>query len=171
MGRIESRNIDNGLVTPCNGSIPNCHDPVSVFCLLLFWFHSLWSQSYVHVLKIMGPWWLAYGYMIFLSSVFSSHWIHIYICLTLYLSRVFWLNIAKKEVYWCYKYCSKLFGKMRKEIEFRQQYYRNCKKKYNVSGERENWISVLRLPKFLSCPSSRECPKEKTIVATKLLKL
>ena len=87
------------------------------------------------------------------------------------LSRVFWLNIAKNEVYWCYKYCSKLFRKMRKEIGFRQQYCRNCKKKYNVSGERENWISVLRLPKFLSCPSSGECPKEKTIVTTKLLKL
>nr|POF06314.1 hypothetical protein CFP56_51592 [Quercus suber] len=24
----QNRNIDNGLTTPCNGSIPNCHDPV-----------------------------------------------------------------------------------------------------------------------------------------------
>ena len=49
---------------------------------------------------------------------------------------------------------SKLFGKMRKEIEFWQWCCRNCKKKYNVSRERENWISAMRLLKFLSCPSS-----------------
>ena len=41
------------------------------------------------------------------------------------------------------------------------------KKKYNVSGERENWISVMRLPKFLSCPSSAH----ERIVATKLPKM
>ena len=76
------------------------------------------------------------------------------IILSLGKNWVFWLNIAKNEVYWCYRYYSKLFGKMRKETEFRQQSCRNCKKKYNVSGERENWISVMRLPKFLSYPSS-----------------
>ena len=41
------------------------------------------------------------------------------------------------------------------------------KKKYNVSRERENWISVMRLPKFLSCPSSAH----EWIVATKLPKM
>ena len=44
---------------------------------------------------------------------------------------------VKNEVYWCYRYCLKLFGKMKKESEFRQQCYRNCKTKYNVLGERE----------------------------------
>ena len=91
----------------------------------------------------------------------SSELTHIYVQTRLLpfgsLDRIYtslWLNIAKNEVYWCYRYYSKLFGKMRKETEFRQQSCRNCKKKYNVSGERENWISVMRLPKFLSYPSS-----------------
>ena len=83
------------------------------------------------------------------------------------IDQVFLLNIAKNEVYWCYKYCSKLFGEIRKEIEFRQRCCRNCKKKYGVLGERENWISVMRLPKFLSCPSSAR----EWIVATKLSKM
>ena len=68
---------------------------------------------------------------------------------------VFWIKIAKNGVYCYYRHCSKLFGKMRRETEFRQRCCWNCKKKYNVSRERENWISVMRLLKFLSCP----CPK------------
>ena len=36
--------------------------------------------------------------------------------------RVFWVNIAKSEVNLRYRYCSKLFGILRKKIEFR--YYR-----------------------------------------------
>ena len=43
---------------------------------------------------------------------------------------------------------------MRKETEFRQRCCRKCKKKYNMLGERENWISVMKLPKFLPYPSS-----------------
>jgi len=43
---------------------------------------------------------------------------------------VFLLNIAINGVYWCYRYCSKLFGKMRKETEFQQHHCRNRKKKY-----------------------------------------
>ena len=76
------------------------------------------------------------------------------------LQWVFWLNIVKNGVYCCYMYCSKLFDKMRKETEFWQRCCWNCKKKYNVSRERENWISVMRLPKLLSCPASaREVPQ------------
>ena len=41
-------------------------------------------------------------------------------------------------------------------------------KKYIVSRERENWISVMRLSKFLSCPY---WPKWKPIVAMALPKL
>ncbi|GMY31425.1 autophagy-related protein 18f isoform X2 [Fagus crenata] len=45
-------NIQNGLATPCNGSIPNCHDPVDgSFLPTAVRFYSLRSQSYVHVLK------------------------------------------------------------------------------------------------------------------------
>ena len=36
--------------------------------------------------------------------------------------RVFWVNITKSEVNLRYRYCSKLFGILRREIEF--QYYR-----------------------------------------------
>ena len=32
--------------------------------------------------------------------------------------RVFWLNIAKNWVYLWYMYCSNLFGKMRREVNF-----------------------------------------------------
>ena len=71
--------------------------------------------------------------------------------------RVFWLKIAKNVVYWCYRYYSKLFGKMRRETEFRQRCCRNSKKKYNELGERENWISVMRLSKFLSCRYRQAC--------------
>ena len=83
-------------------------------------------------------------------------------------SWVFWLKIAKNRVYCCYRYCSKLFGKVRRETEFRWRCCRNCKKKYKVLGERENWISVMRLSKFLSY---LHCPKWKPIVAMALPKM
>ena len=72
--------------------------------------------------------------------------------------NLFAKNCKKNGVYCCYRYCSKLFGKIRKETEFRQRCCQNCKKKYNVSGERENWISVMRLPKFLSYTYYQACP-------------
>ena len=78
--------------------------------------------------------------------------------------RVFGLKIAKNGVYWCYRYYSKLFGKMRREAEFRQRCCRNCKKKYNMSGERENWISVMRLSKFLSYLYYQACPCPKCVL-------
>ena len=31
---------------------------------------------------------------------------------------VFWLKITKNRIYWYYMYCSKLFGKMRREVNF-----------------------------------------------------
>ena len=36
----------------------------------------------------------------------------------------------KNGVYCCYKHCSKLFSKMKRETEFRQHHCRNCKKRY-----------------------------------------
>ena len=45
-------NIQNGLATPCNGSIPNYNDSVNGSILpTAVQFYSLRSQSYVHVLK------------------------------------------------------------------------------------------------------------------------
>ena len=89
--------------------------------------------------------------------------------------------MQKNKIYCYYKYCSKLFGKMRRETEFRRRCCWNCKKKYNVSGERENWILVMGLLKFLSClycqacswsaQNAGECLKWKAIVAMALLKM
>ena len=53
---------------------------------------------------------------------------------------------------------------MRREAEFWQWCCQNCKKKYNVSGERENWISIMRLPKFLSCSYCQACPCPKCML-------
>ena len=49
---------------------------------------------------------------------------------------------------------------MRRVTKFRQQCCQNCKKKYNMWGERGNWISVVRLPKFLSYPYYQVCPAQ-----------
>ena len=70
------------------------------------------------------------------------------------LLGVFWVKIAKNGVCCCYKYCSKLFGKIMREIEPLPK----LKEKVHKSGERENWISVMRLPKFLSCLYCQACP-------------
>ena len=56
---------------------------------------------------------------------------------------------------------------MRREIEFQQHLCRNCKKsmreKKNEWCDREGekkWISIMRLPKFMSCPApAREVPQ------------
>ena len=47
--------------------------------------------------------------------------------------QVFWLNIAKFEVNWCYRYCFNLFSNLRNESELRQYHCRNSTK----VGERE----------------------------------
>uniref|UniRef100_A0A5B7B0J8 Uncharacterized protein n=1 Tax=Davidia involucrata TaxID=16924 RepID=A0A5B7B0J8_DAVIN len=45
-------NTQDGLATPCNGSIQNCHDSANGgFVPTVVWFYSLRSQSYVHLLK------------------------------------------------------------------------------------------------------------------------
>ena len=58
---------------------------------------------------------------------------------------VFWLNIAKFKVNWCYRYCFKLFSNMRKEKELRQYHCRNSTK----VGERNFLFSAMVLPQFL----------------------
>ena len=55
--------------------------------------------------------------------------------------RVFWVNIAKSKVNLRYKYCSKLFGILRREIEFRYHRCRNSTKSIREKKkkvEREN---------------------------------
>ena len=56
--------------------------------------------------------------------------------------RVFWVNIAKSEVNLRYRYCSKLFEILRREIEFRYYRCRNSTKSMREKKkkvERENF--------------------------------
>ena len=60
----------------------------------------------------------------------------------IYLSRVFWLNIAKFEVNWCYRYCFNLFSNLRKESELRQYHCRNSTKvgKRKIKSRRDKFL-------------------------------
>ena len=53
--------------------------------------------------------------------------------------RVFWVNIAKSEVNLRYRYCSKLFGILRREIEFR--YYR-CRNSTKSMREKKKKVEI-----------------------------
>ena len=81
--------------------------------------------------------------------------------------RVFWVNIAKSEVNLRYSYCSKLFGILRREIEFRYYRCRNStksmrEKKKKVEREnvefRQRWY---RISSAQFCCPCVECPKWK----------
>ena len=56
--------------------------------------------------------------------------------------RVFWLNIAKFKVNWCYRYCFKLFSNLRKEKELRQYHCRNSTKvgERKIKSRREKFF-------------------------------
>ena len=56
--------------------------------------------------------------------------------------RVFWLNIAKFKVNWCYRYWFKLFRKLRKEKELRQYHCRNSTKvgERKIKSRREKFF-------------------------------
>ena len=58
------------------------------------------------------------------------------------IMRVFWLNIAKFEVNWCYRYCFNLFSKLRKESELRQYHCRNSTKvgERKIKSRREKFF-------------------------------
>ena len=55
---------------------------------------------------------------------------------------VFWLNIAKFKVNWCYRYCFKLFSNLRKEKELRQYHCRNSTKvgERKIKSRREKFL-------------------------------
>ena len=81
--------------------------------------------------------------------------------------RVFWVNIAKSEVNLRYRYYSKLFGILRREIEFRYYRCRNSTKSMREKKkkvERENvefqqqWY---RISSAQFCYPCMECPKWK----------
>ena len=80
---------------------------------------------------------------------------------------VFWVNIAKSEVNLRYRYCSKLFGILRREIEFWYYHCRNSTKSMREKKkkmERENvefrqrWY---RISSAQFCCPCVECPKWK----------
>ena len=55
---------------------------------------------------------------------------------------VFWLNIAKFEVNWCYRYCFNLFSNLRKESELWQYHCRNSTKvgERKIKSRREKFL-------------------------------
>ena len=150
---------------------------LSQFVKLIVWFEEIYPNKWYKINLLISE-------SSHLSQTMNSKPNFYYIINTNFF-QVFWLNIAKNEVYWCYRYCLKLFGKMRKEIEFRQQCCRNYKKKW---GERKlnfgnEIIKILVLSK-LGGVLEREnnCDNQVTeivgmrrekiwIVATKLLKM
>ena len=55
---------------------------------------------------------------------------------------VFWLNIAKFKVNWCYRYCFKLFSNLRKEKKLWQYHCRNSPKvgERKIKSRREKFL-------------------------------
>ena len=84
-----------------------------------------------------------------------------------YVKWVFWVNIAKLEVNWHYRYYSKLFGILRREIEFRYYRCQNSTKSMREKKkkvERENvefWQRWYRIFSAQFCCSCVECLKWK----------
>ena len=75
--------------------------------------------------------------------------------LTTHFVGVFWVNIAKYELYFSYRNRWKLFRIVRKESEFQYHHCRNSTKsmreKKKKRGERKCSVSVMWIPKFF-CP-------------------
>ena len=71
--------------------------------------------------------------------------------------RVFWLNIAKFEVNWCYRYCFNLFSNLRKESELRQYHCRNSTKvgEKKIKSRREKFLifgnGIATIPSAHTC--------------------
>ena len=95
---------------------------------------------------------------------------NIYIC----ARGVFWLNISKFKVNWCYKYCFKLFSNLRKEKELRQYHCRNSTKvrERKIKSRRETFLifgnGIFAIP---SAHSAARVGKKMAIVAMPLPKM
>ena len=70
---------------------------------------------------------------------------------------VFWLNIAKFEVNWCYRYCFNLFSNLRKESELWQYHCRNSTKvgERKIKSRREKFLifdnTITEIPSAHTC--------------------
>ena len=74
-----------------------------------------------------------------------------------FILRVFWLNIAKFEVNWCYRYCFNLFSNLRKESELWQYHCRNSTKvgERKIKSRREKFLifgnGIAAIPSAHTC--------------------
>ena len=90
---------------------------------------------------------------------------------------VFWLNIVKFLVNWCYRYCFNLFSNLRKESELRQYHCRNSTKvgERKIQRRREKFLifgnTITEIPSaHTCCPSGCskcECAQGKPNVGKK----
>ena len=70
---------------------------------------------------------------------------------------VFWLNIAKFEINWCYRYYFNLFSNLRKESELRQYHCRNSTKvgERKIKSRREKFFifgnGIATIPSAYTC--------------------
>ena len=70
---------------------------------------------------------------------------------------VFWLNIAKFKVNWCYRYCFNLFSNLRKESELRQYHCQNSTKvgERKIKSRREKFLifgnGIAAIPSAHTC--------------------
>ena len=75
----------------------------------------------------------------------------------MYGFRVFWLNIAKFEVNWCYRYCFNLFSNLKKESGLRQYHCRNSTKvgERKIKSRREKFFifgnGIATIPSAYTC--------------------
>ena len=94
---------------------------------------------------------------------------------TIPLVGVFWLNITNFKVNWSYRYCFKLFSKLRKENELRQYHCRNSTKvgERKIKSRREKFFifdnGIAAIPSAHSV--ARVGKKNLAIVAMPLLKI
>ena len=109
------------------------------------------------------------------SSMLTSH-VHVFPLISrivyLWLNTT-WLNIVKNEVYLWYVYCSNLFGKMRREVNFGNTIAEILRKSRREEREmmwriweREKRISTMILPKknelgWLNCRNWRMKKRKK----------
>ena len=70
---------------------------------------------------------------------------------------VFWLNFAKFEINWCYRYCFNLFSNLRKENELWQYHCRNSTKvrERKIKSRREKFLIFGN--GIAAIPSARTC--------------
>ena len=84
-------------------------------------------------------------------------YLHIFVLFYHCKKRVFWLNITKFEVNWCYRYCFNLFSNLRKESELWQYHCQNSTKvgERKIKSRREKFFifgnGIAAIPSAHTC--------------------